>query len=164
MTQKVLAAQLGTEAAVIADLARRAREKVGPAMQIALRKAMEVVGADERRQREAAAEPAMRAAPPVPVSAPATVAASAAPASPVGEPPHTAVAPESASPDTTLTGRHLPRLRAERWLSQRQLAELLGVGHGMVAKAEVAAFEPLGERMRRAVAAMLAAGDSRTAG
>jgi DNA-binding transcriptional regulator YiaG len=164
VTQKVLAAQLGTETAVIADLERRPREKVGPAMQIALRKAMEVVGADERRQREAAAERAGRAAAPVPASAPATLAASAAPATPVGEPPRAAVAPESASADAAFTGRDLARLRAERRLSQRQLAELLGVGHGMVAKAEVAASEPLGERMRRAVAAMLAAGHGRSAG
>lgn len=157
VTQKVLAAQLGTETAVIADLERRPHEKVGPAMQVALRKAMEVVGPDER-QREAAAERAGRAAAPVPAPAPATVAASVAPASPVGEPPRAAVAPYAPSSAAALTGGDIARFRAERRLSQRQLAELLGVGHGMVAKAEVAASEPLGERMRRAVAAMLATG------
>lgn len=125
---------------------------------------MELVGADERRQREAAAERAGRATAPVPAPAPATVAASAAQASPVAEPPRTAVAPESASADTALTGRDFARLRAERRLSQRQLPELLGVGHGMVAKAEVAASEPLGERMRRAVAANFATGHGQSAG
>ena len=163
VTQKVLAAQLGVETAVIADLERSPREKVGPAMQIALRKAMEVVGAEERRQREAAAERVVRAAPPVTVPAAPSVAAPDALASSV-EGPRAAVESETAPAGPPLTGRDLARLRAERRLSQRQLAELLGVGHGMVAKAEVAASEPLGERMRRAVTAMLGAGGARRAG
>lgn len=134
VTQKVLAAQLGVSTTAIAGLERRPRQKVGPAMQIALRKAMDMVAAGERRKREeAAAERATRV---VAVAAQAATSTAA-----VG-----------------MTGGDLARLRAERKLSQRQFAEVLGVGYGMVAKAEVAAAEPLGERMRTAVGALLAAG------
>lgn len=48
------------------------------------------------------------------------------------------------------TGADLVRLRAERHLSQRELAVLMGVGHGMVAKAEVMSARPLGDGMAAA--------------
>lgn len=161
VTQKVLATQLGVTTAVVAEFEKRPREKVGPAMQIALRRAMDVVEADERRRREAAA--AERAAParaPVVVVAEAAPASVAAPATPVSRraaPVRAGAALVAASAGEPLTGADLARLRGERQLSQRKFAELLGVGHGMVAKAEVAASEPLGDRMREALRALLAA-------
>jgi DNA-binding transcriptional regulator YiaG len=168
VTQKVLAAQLGVPTAQVADLERRPREKVGPAMQIALRRAMDVVEADERKRREAAAtERAAQASAATSEQAPTRATASPAVASPspapaVAEQP-AVQGPAAPAPVTpVVTGADLARLRAERRLSQRQFAEQLGVGYGMVAKTEVAGSEPLGERMREAVRAMLAASGGAT--
>ena len=162
VTQKVLAMQFGVSSAEIADLERRPREKVGPAMQIALHRAMGTVAEGERRRRAGTAEGsagarevgergAPSATPPTPI----------APTSPEEGASVTVV---GTAPLPPITGSELARLRTERRLSQRQLAERLGVGHGMVAKAEVAAAEPLGERMREAVAAMLGAGSGSATG
>jgi DNA-binding transcriptional regulator YiaG len=51
-----------------------------------------------------------------------------------------------------LTGADLACFRAERKLSQRELAALMGVGHGMVAKAELVRERGLGEGMASAFA------------
>lgn len=155
VTQKVLAAQLGVTTAVIAELEKKPREKVGPAMRVALRKAIDVVAEQERRRRGEAAQA-------MPTTGAATKpgrmdtlgAANSAGASPRAQREPAAASNVLAA----FTGGDLARLRTDRKLSQRQFAEVLGVGYGMVAKAEVAAGEPLGERMRVAVGALLAAG------
>jgi DNA-binding transcriptional regulator YiaG len=159
VTRAVFAAQLGVASAVIKDAELRPREKVGPALQIALRKAMEVVGERRRRVREERRERA-EAAPPAsaPVRAlpsPPVAPQQAAPAPTAPEPPQPVEASSSLTP---LTGADLARTRNERGLSQRQLAERLGMGHGMVAKAEAAAWKPLAPRMQAAVAAFLREG------
>lgn len=167
VTQKLLAAQLRVPTSEIANLEARPREKVGPAMQIALRRAMDVVEAQYRKrraERESVREAGAAAAAPTPV-APSSAIVPSVPVldSPASAPP--SPAPTKATPDLAsgFTGADLARLRAVRKLSQRQLADALGVGHGMVAKAEVAAAEPLGERMRAAVGALLAKGSGTAA-
>jgi hypothetical protein len=57
--------------------------------------------------------------------------------------------------DRPLTGRDLSCFRAARSLSQRGAAELLGVAHGTVAKAELLPDKPLAEQMERALQAVL---------
>jgi transposase len=58
-----------------------------------------------------------------------------------------AAAVASAKAVTVFTGADMNRLRTERGLSQQELAALMGVGHGMVGKAELVPTEALGERM-----------------
>ncbi len=66
-------------------------------------------------------------------------------------PPVAAVAsPPAESRIPTWTGADLARFRAVRHLSQRELAALMGVGHGMVAKAEVVPAKALGDGMAAA--------------
>jgi hypothetical protein len=72
---------------------------------------------------------------PLPVAAPAAKVEVVAPA---------------ATTTPVWTGVDLARLRAERHLSQRELAAIMGVGHGMVGKAELAPAKPLGEGMAAA--------------
>jgi hypothetical protein len=57
--------------------------------------------------------------------------------------------------DRPLTGRDLLRFRAARSLSQRGAAELLGVAHGTVAKAELLPDKALAEQLERALQAVL---------
>ncbi len=54
-----------------------------------------------------------------------------------------------------LTGQDLVRFRAARSISQRGAAELLGVAHGTVAKAELLPDKPLAEQLERALKAVL---------
>lgn len=116
VSQRVLAGQLGGETVEIARAEAGAREKVRPALQVALIRAL----AEYRRDRPQRAAPA---------------------------------APSQATP--ALTGAELSRFRAERGLSQRQAAELLGVAHGTVAKAELAPDKALGEKLSRALRAAI---------
>ena len=51
-----------------------------------------------------------------------------------------------------VTSADLARLRADRHISQRELAALMGVGHGMVAKAELVPTKALGDGMAAAFA------------
>jgi DNA-binding transcriptional regulator YiaG len=53
-------------------------------------------------------------------------------------------------PRPAVTGADLVRFRKARKLSQRELAALMGVGHGMVAKAELVPSKALGEGMAAA--------------
>lgn len=91
---------------------------------------------------------AVRRPPPTPVKARLVesppVAVLTAPVAAVASPP---VEPRP----PTWTGADLARFRAERHLSQRELATLMGVGHGMVAKAEVVPTKPLGDGMAAAL-------------
>ena len=48
------------------------------------------------------------------------------------------------------TGRDLLQYRRTHGLSQRQVAERLGVAHGTVAKAEIVATQPLGGKLLQA--------------
>jgi len=59
------------------------------------------------------------------------------------------------------TGADLARLRAERNLSQRKLAALMGVGRGMLAKAEVQPTKLFGEGMAAAFAKVALPGGAR---
>jgi hypothetical protein len=90
---------------------------------------------------------ALRRPQPLPLKArvvePSPGAARAAPVAVVADPPRAARIPD-------WTGGDLACLRAERHLSQRELAALMGVGHGMVAKAEVLPGKPLGAGMAAA--------------
>jgi hypothetical protein len=75
------------------------------------------------------------------------------PGQPAARAEHDADAADAA--DRPLTGRDLSRFRAARSLSQRGAAELLGVAHGTVAKAELLPDKPLAEQLERALQAVL---------
>lgn len=146
LTRAVFAAQLGVLPAVVKDAEIRPREKVGPALQIALKQAMEVVREQRRKEREERQARAEAVAP-----SPLSVAMIDGVAS------EQAAAAQPAAMDTradgpAYTGADLARLRTVRGLSQRELAVLLGVGHGMVGKAELVPTKPLGAGMREALA------------
>lgn len=150
VTRAVFAAQLGVGTALLRDAETSPREKVRPALQLALRRAMNVVREQRRRERderraraEAAPAPAFAiAAGGAQSPAPASTPALATPAAQV----------VGAAPVTVFTGADLNRFRTERGLSQRELAVLMGVGHGMVGKAELVPTKALGERMLAAFA------------
>lgn len=150
LTRSVFAAQLGVDSALLRDAELSPREKVRPALQLALRRAMDVVREQRRRERddrtaraEAASTPALT------VAAGGWAAQPAASAQALTMPATTVAA---AKPVAAFTGADINRLRTERGLSQRELAALMGVGHGMVGKAELVPTKPLGERMQAAFA------------
>lgn len=113
VTQRVLAGQLGVEAVEVARAEAKAKEKVRPALQVALLRAL----ADFRRDNARS----------VGTAAPGT------------------------APTAALTGADLGQFRAQRGLSQRQAAGILGVAHGTVAKAELVPDKALGEQLARAL-------------
>ncbi|MCB9694322.1 MAG: hypothetical protein H6736_21135 [Alphaproteobacteria bacterium] len=117
VTQRVLAGQLGVDTVEVARAEAKPKEKVRPALQVALDRAM----ADLRRENER-----RRAA---------------------------AQAGDASGAPSALTGGELARFRSERGLSQRQAAEILGVAHGTVAKAELVPDKALGEQLDRALRA-----------
>ena len=138
LTRAVFAAQLGVPSALVKDAELSPRERVGPALQIALRRVIDHAAEVRRRRREGRATAQ---------AAPASAAAELLSASP----PVVIVQGATDAP-RAFTGADLVRLRGERALSQRELAVLLGVGHGMVGKAELVPSKPLGEGMAAAFA------------
>jgi DNA-binding transcriptional regulator YiaG len=138
LTRAVFAAQLGVPSAVVKAAELKPREKVRPALQIAVRRAMDqaIQARKARREERAAAQtPAEAAAAVVPlVLAPVLVARAASEA-------HRA-----------FTGADLARLRAERRLSQREMADLLGVEQGTISKGEGKADAALGPALQEALA------------
>lgn len=159
VSRTVLAAQLRVDSRVLAHAEGRPKEKVGPALQIALKRAIAVVQEQARKRKaDAAAEQLIVAteagqhggAADSPASVVAASMLAAAPAPVAGKPAASVV----------YTGRDLARLRGERSLSQRELAVLLGVGHGMIGKAELVPTKPLGEGMQAAFATVAANGSA----
>ena len=61
------------------------------------------------------------------------------------------VSPDASPEPEALTGADLARWRSAASQSQRQAAAQLGVAHGTVAKAELAADRALGEQLNRAL-------------
>ena len=112
VTQRVFAGQLGVETVEVARAEAQPRDRVRPALQVALRRVL-----DEQMRRRA----------------PAAVEGARTPT------------------EAPLTGADLAAFRAGSGLTQRQAAALLGVAHGTVAKAELAADKALGEQLDRAL-------------
>lgn len=142
LTRAVFAAQLGVPSAVVKDAEMSPRERVGPALQIALRRAMEQAAAERRRRQKEREAPAAKPEP--------AVAAEVATVTPVAPP--SAAAPEApASAPAAFTGTDLARLRAERRLSQREMADLLGVEQGTISKGEAKARAAVGPALQEAM-------------
>jgi DNA-binding transcriptional regulator YiaG len=144
LTRAVFAAQLGVPSAVVKDAELSPREKVGPALQIAVRRAMDHAIQARRAQREKRA-----AAQATPESAAAAVPSVPAPVVVVQA---AGVAPRS------FTGADLARLRRERRLSQREMADLLGVEQGTISKGEGKAGSALGPALQEALRRVAAGG------
>ena len=144
LTRAVFAAQLGVPSAVVKDAEMKPREKVGPALQIAVRRAMEqaIQARRARREERAAAQ------------APAEAAAAVVPSVPVA----VVVAQAATAAPRAFTGADLARLRAERRLSQREMADLLGVEQGTISKGEGKAGAALGPALQAALGRLAAAG------
>ena len=144
LTRAVFAAQLGVPSAVVKDAELNPRERVGPALQIAVRRAMDqaIQARRARREERAAAQaPAEAAAAVVPlVLAPVVVAQTTSEAA------------------RAFTGADLAGLRAERRLSQREMADLLGVEQGTISKGEGKAGAALGPALQAALGRLAAAG------
>jgi hypothetical protein len=144
VSQAVLAGQVGVPTIEIARAEARPKAKVRPAMQVAVRAAMdEARKAAEARRVAAVVKSAGTAVEPGLGGPPAAV--------PVEAPG--AVAGERES--VALTGADLARWRAAAGLTQRQAAVKLGVAHGTVAKAELAPPVALGERLAAGLAVCL---------
>lgn len=144
LTRAVFAAQLGVPSAVVKDAEMKPRERVGPALQIAARRAMDQAIQARRARREE------RAAVQAPAGAEgADVAAVAVPV---------VVAQAATAAPRAFTGADLAGLRAERRLSQREMADLLGVEQGTISKGEGKAGAPVGPALQDAMA-RLAAGN-----
>lgn len=153
LTRAVFAAQLGVPSAVVKDAELSPGERVGPALQIALRKAMDHAAEERRRRREERAAAAARAEP---VLAPAAVTLEA---------PSTELAPAArVAGDAMFTGADLARLRGERRLSQREMADLLGVEQGTISKGEGKAGAAVGPALQEAMARLGAGGRAGDAG
>ena len=143
LTRAVFAAQLGVPSAVVKDAELNPRERVGPALQIATRRAMdhEIQARRVRRDARAAAqaqpESAVAVVPLVPAPVVVAQAASDAP--------------------RAFTGADLAGLRGERRLSQREMADLLGVEQGTISKGEGKAGAALGPALQEALRRLAAA-------
>ena len=144
LTRAVFAAQLGVPSAVVKDAELSPREKVGPALQIAVRRAMDHAIQARRARRE---ERAATQAPPE----------SAAAVMPSVSPP-VVVAQATSDAPRAFTGADLAGLRAERRLSQREMADLLGVEQGTISKGEGKAGSALGPALQEALARLAAGG------
>lgn len=152
LTRAVFAAQLGVPSAVVKDAEMSPRERVGPALQIALRRAMDHAAEERRRLREERAAAEAAGAPREPV-----VAAEVPTATPPA-PAHLAGADKPVPGPVTFTGADLARVRAERRLSQREMADLLGVEQGTISKGEGKAGAALGPALQEAMARLAAGG------
>jgi DNA-binding transcriptional regulator YiaG len=149
LTRAVFAAQLGVPSAVVKDAEMKPREKVGPALQIAVRRAMDHAIQARRARREERA-----AAGVVPTSADVAVPSVSAPSLPA---PVIIVQAASEAP-RAFTGADLAGLRAERRLSQREMADLLGVEQGTISKGEGKAGAALGPALQHALWRLAAGG------
>lgn len=141
VSQAVFAGQVGVPTVEIARAEAKPKAKVRPALQVAVRAAMEE--ARKARETRLAAEVVgtVRASP---------VAAVAGGPTAVGP----VDAPGPAAPERgALTGADLARWRAAAGLTQREAAAKLGVAHGTVAKAELASGKQLGKQMEEALEA-----------
>lgn len=148
LTRAVFAAQLGVPSAVVKAAEMSPRERVGPALQIVLRRAMDHAAEERRRRREERAAAAARPEP--------AIAAEVAMVTP--EAPPTGLASGSpAAASVAFTGADLARLRAERRLTQKEMADLLGVEQGTISKGEAKAGAALGPALQGAMARLGAA-------
>jgi DNA-binding transcriptional regulator YiaG len=145
LTRAVFAEQLGVPSAVVKDAEMKPREKVGPALQIAVRRALDHA-IQARRARRARREE--RAA----AQTPAEAAAAVVP--PVPAP--VVVAQPTSVATRSFTGADLAGLRAERRLSQREMADLLGVEQGTISKGEGKAGAALGPALQEALGRLAA--------
>lgn len=140
LTRAVLAAQLGVPSAMVKDAEMKPREKLCPAMQIAVRRAMDLERArraEARGQQRARAEQAAVPAPTVEVLDGVGVAAAATP-------PREAAA-------AAFTGADLARFRAARGLTQKEAADFLGVEQGTISKGEAKGDAALGPALQVAM-------------
>ena len=144
LPRAVFAAHLGVPSAVVKDAEMNPRERVGPALQIAARRVMDQTIQARRARREE------RAAAQAPAEAVAAVVPSVA--APV------VVAPGASDASRAFTGADLAGLRAERRLSQREMADLLGVEQGTISKGEGKAGAALGPALQEAVGRLAAGG------
>lgn len=143
LTRAVFAAQLGVPSAVVKDAELSPREKVGPALQIAVRRAMDhAIQARRARREERAAAQAPESAAAVVPSAPAPVV----------------VVQAASDAPRAFSGADLAGLRAERRLSQREMADLLGVEQGTISKGEGKAGAALGPALQEALRRLAAGG------
>lgn len=141
VSQAVFAGQVGVPTVEITRAEARPKAKVRPALQVAVRAAME----EARKAREN------------PGAAPVVGTTRASPVAAVAGGP-TAVGPvEAPGPAAAerggLAGADLARWRAAAGLTQREAAVKLGVAHGTVAKAELASGKQLGKQMGEALEA-----------
>ena len=148
LTRAVFAAQLGVPSAVVRDAEMKPREKVGPALQIAVRRAMDQAIQTRRARRQ---ERTATQAP-----AEGTAAAAGSEAASVRAP--VVVAQAASAAPRSFTGADLARLRAERRLSQREMADLLGVEQGTISKGEGKAGAALGPVLQEAIGRLGAGG------
>jgi DNA-binding transcriptional regulator YiaG len=146
LTRAVFAAQLGVPTAMARDAEMKPREKVGPALQIAVRRAMDQAIQARRARREERA-------------------AAQTPAAVVPAEPAPVVVPQAArDAPRAFTGADLAQLRAERRLSQREMADLLGVEQGTISKGEGKAGAALGPALQEALGRLAAGGGAGGAG
>ncbi len=129
VTQKVLAGKLEVPVVEVVRAESRPKDKVRPALQVAVRREIDEFRAANLRVGPAAETVGVAAHSSVPGSVRVTAAGGG------------------------LVGADLARFRAERDLSQRQAAVLLGVAHGTIAKGELAPAKALGEQLQAALAA-----------
>ncbi len=146
LTRAVFAAQLGVPSAVVKDAELSPQEKVGPALQIAVRRAMDqaIQARRARREERAAAQ------------APADAAAAVVP--PV--PALVVVAQAASHAPRAFTGADLAALRTQRRLSQREMADLLGVEQGTISKGEGKAGAAVGPALQEAMMRLAAGGSA----
>ncbi|MDP2316686.1 MAG: hypothetical protein Q8P41_27575 [Pseudomonadota bacterium] len=160
LTRAVFAAQLGVPSALVKDAELKPREKVGPALQLAVRRAMdhEIQARRARREERAAAqapsESAAAGAPSVPAAGVPLAPGAGVPSLPV---PVVVVQAASDAPPV-FTGADLAGLRAERRLSQREMADILGVEQGTISKGEGKAGAPLGPALQEALGRLAVGG------
>ena len=145
LTRAVFASQLGVPSAAVKDAEVRPREKVGPALQIALRRALDYEIEQRRLRREA------RMAASAPMADPPLQRMSEIPAVMAVDSVEPSGPSPNAEPMRTYTGADLVRLRAERGLSQREMADVLGVEQGTVSKGEGKADAALGPALQDAL-------------
>jgi DNA-binding transcriptional regulator YiaG len=144
LTRAVFAAQLSVPSAVVRNAEMKPREKVGPALQIAVRRAMDqaIQARRARREERAAAQAPRESAAPVVPSVSALVV----------------VAQAASDARRAFTGADLAGIRTERRLSQREMADLLGVEQGTISKGEGKAGAALGPALQEAMARLAAGG------
>ncbi len=135
VSQRVLAGQVGVPTVEITRAEARPQDKVRPALQVAVREAMdEAKRARERVTARAEVTPVVTAG--GEDLARVDRGASSQAGMPTGD---------------ELTGADLARWRATAGLTQRQAAVKLGVAHGTIAKAELASGKQLGKQMEEAL-------------